>query len=94
MNTVRTITLKLLIAVTAFTALVGSPALARVQQNVPPQSQPAQSQDPGFFGIRPLHPPAGTNPAYAVYGAGGHYIGSDPDPRVRQQMLSDSYLGY
>jgi hypothetical protein len=85
-NTIRNTTLKLLIATTAFTAVIASPALARVHDNVPTQAQ-AQSD---FFGITPLHAPAGTNPANAVYGPGGHYWGSDPSGYVRLEMSKDN----
>jgi hypothetical protein len=31
-----------------------------------------------------------TNPAWDVYDARGKYIGSDPDPRVRMQLLFET----
>ena len=29
------------------------------------------------------------NPAYDVYDTEGHYVGSDPDPRVRDELFFD-----
>ena len=31
------------------------------------------------------------NPAYDVYTGTGQYVGSDPDPRVRSQLLRDAH---
>ena len=31
-----------------------------------------------------------TNPAFDVYSSSGKYLGSDPDPRVRAEILRDS----
>jgi hypothetical protein len=30
-----------------------------------------------------------SNPAFDVYDSRGHYVGSDPDPRIRMQLLHD-----
>jgi hypothetical protein len=33
------------------------------------------------------------NPAFDVYDGRGHYLGSDPDPRIRMELLRDPRLG-
>jgi hypothetical protein len=41
-----------------------------------------------------VHPaqPHGTNPGYDVYAPNGQYVGSDPDPVIRDSMWFDSAL--
>ena len=34
-----------------------------------------------------------SNPAFDVYDGRGHYLGSDPDPRIRMELLRDPRLG-
>ena len=34
-----------------------------------------------------------SNPAFDVYNTQGHYVGSDPDPRIRMELLRDQYPG-
>jgi len=34
-----------------------------------------------------------SNPAFDVYDSSGHYVGSDPDPRIRMELLRDQHLG-
>jgi hypothetical protein len=78
--------MKVLIATVALAAVVATPVLAQTavrraptQQGVPPYDQSNGQSD-----IRPHS----VNPAYDVYD-GGHYVGSDPDPNVRQQLRRD-----
>jgi len=34
-----------------------------------------------------------TSPAYDVYDTRGHYVGSDPDPFIRNQLANDPSQG-
>ena len=34
-----------------------------------------------------------SNPAFDVYDGRGNYVGSDPDPRIRMELLRDPRLG-
>jgi hypothetical protein len=78
--------MKVLIAAVALAAVVATPVLAQTavrrapaQQSVPPYDQSYGQND-----VRPHS----VNPAYDAYD-GGHYVGSDPDPNVRQQLRRD-----
>jgi hypothetical protein len=33
------------------------------------------------------------NPAFDVYDSRGHYVGADPDPRIRMELLRDPGMG-
>jgi hypothetical protein len=71
-------------ATVALAAVLATPVLAQsVERRLPPQRN-LQNQFYGQSGERPHS----TNPAYDVYD-GGQYVGSDPDPNVRQQLRRD-----
>jgi hypothetical protein len=77
--------MKVLIATVALAAVVATPVLAQtVQRRLPPQRYLQSDQFYGQSGERPHS----TNPAYDVYD-GGQYVGSDPDPNIRQQLRRD-----
>ena len=81
---------KLLVAATAL-ALLGGPVLAQQKPETPAQPS-ARPMAPGTTGAGTPTPQApavrGPNDVYC----GDKYIGSDPDPNVRMQMLKD-YTG-
>jgi hypothetical protein len=78
--------IKLLTSV-AFAAAIASPALA----------QTANGGQSRFSSAYPYANSYGyqegrtrsTNPAHDVYSTTGHYLGSDPDPSVRNQLARD-----
>jgi hypothetical protein len=79
---------KMLIAALAIAA-VASPALAKTgrtaaqPQPFTPDQAYAQQQ------YRPDGRVHSSNPAFDAYGPLGAYVGSDPDPRVRQMLQND-----
>jgi hypothetical protein len=83
------ITMKIVIATLTFAALLTSPALAQYQNGAwrsPYYRAYAQQFGPyadysRFNGVR--------RSPYNVYDTSGHYVGSDPDPRVRSMLARD-----
>jgi hypothetical protein len=77
--------MKTFLTTVAFAAVVaiGSPAFA---QTTSEQSDPnsAYAAPPPPDGI--VH---STSPAYDVYHANGEYVGSDPDPFIRNDLRND-----
>lgn len=76
---------KLLIAAAAV-ALLATPAVAAHKSSQMKQGEQAQAQAQAprlFEGL-------GVIQGNDVYDCDGKYLGSDPDPNVRQQMLEDS----
>ena len=88
--------MKLMIAALALATLVASPALAQDPQVRAPKARHTQHATPaGSFSqqgrteARSVH---SGNPAYDVYDLAGNYVGSDPDPLVRMELLrSEKY---
>jgi hypothetical protein len=81
--------MKMLIATAALVTLIASPVLAQSvdrQANVRPNSQTMPVPQFGRTENGQRH---STNPTYDVYD-GSHYVGSDPDPRIRQSLTNDS----
>jgi hypothetical protein len=79
--------MKTLVAVAALAAVIASPAFAQsTRQHVPPRAQAprALSYDYGQSQHRRVVSPN------AAYDINGEYLGSDPDPTVREQMERDS----
>src|SRR5256885_9557105 len=79
--------MKTLLATAALVALIASPALAQSvdrQTTVRSNRTMPASQFSRTDGQR-----HSTNPAYDVYDAAGRYVGSDPDPRVRPNLVND-----
>jgi uncharacterized protein YdeI (BOF family) len=82
--------MKMLIATAALVTLIATPVLAQsvdrqanVRHNVQTTTQAPQF---GRTGEGRRH---STNPANDVYDSAGHYIGSDPDQRIRDSLQSD-----
>ena len=81
--------MKLLVATLAVAVAIASPALAKSKKKRVPS--------PGITTVVPGAGPYYTrspNPSWDVYGPGGRYVGSDPDPRVRIEMSNDAFIGY
>jgi len=81
--------MKIMIAALAFAALFTSPALAQYPYGVwrsPFYGAYAQQYNPyasyGRYYYGPRTP-------YDVYDTRGRYVGSDPDPRIRDQLARD-----
>jgi hypothetical protein len=79
--------MKTLLATAALVALIASPALA---QSVDRQATVRSHQMPASQFSRTDGQRHSTNPAHDVYDTSGRYVGSDPDPRVRQSLVNDS----
>jgi hypothetical protein len=80
--------MKTLLATAALVALIASPVLAQSvdrQTTVRSNRTMPASQFSRTDGQR-----HSTNPAHDVYDAAGRYVGSDPDPRVRQNLVNDA----
>ncbi|MEA2976388.1 MAG: hypothetical protein QOF19_1908 [Alphaproteobacteria bacterium] len=72
--------------VIAFTAVAGSPAFAQHHANIPqPEASAARAEAPGLVGSAWSYP---HRPEYDVY-VNGNYVGSDPDPRIRQHLKEE-----
>jgi len=88
-----------LVAVVAFAAVIATPALAQNSGRGADQgayayeygrAAHASNQQDSRWTRR--HSP---NPSYDVYDTQGHYVGSDPDPRIRDELYFDrSGRGY
>ena len=85
--------MKKLLATAAFVTLIAAPALAQtpaprhpVANQAATPSQPAQ---PAPFGRTETRPHS-ANASNDVYNTTGNYVGSDPDARVRLELLRDN----
>jgi hypothetical protein len=74
-----------LAAALAIAAVTGASA-QQVYVNKPAASW---SNAQGAFAQAPARRAHSVNPAYDVYDAAGNYLGSDPDPLVRFNLLRD-----
>jgi hypothetical protein len=72
----------MLFAAAAFAAAFASPALASTS------SHPAHAFVPnhGMYIYPPDNHPHSDNPAWDVYDTRGRYVGSDPDPFIRDML--------
>jgi hypothetical protein len=82
--------MKLLITSLALGMTIASPAFAQTAKHVPAEHAHAQA---GRTTQAPVqrHSP---NPEWDVYGAGGVYIGSDPDPLVRLDLITKPFQSH
>jgi hypothetical protein len=84
----------LVLASAAVALVVGNPAMARKRHHVAP---PPQCRDQPYsfslLGVLTNQPPRPNGCAPAVFGY-GYYIGQDPDPNIRLQLLRDPASGY
>jgi Tfp pilus assembly protein FimT len=85
--------MKMLLATAALVTLIASPVLAQSvntkQTHVRANSQAVQTMQFGRTENAENGQRHSTNPAFDVYDTAGHYVGSDPDPRIRQELLND-----
>ncbi len=73
--------MKMLLATVALATVIASPALAQSAQRAQSQVRNQAVQTDQQRQSRPL--------TGAVYDTSGHYIGSDPDPRIRGDLQRD-----
>jgi hypothetical protein len=91
-NNVGDSTMKLLIATVALATVIAAPAFAPTSN---PRAKTQQSQvlrgadQSNQFGRTENGQRHSTNPSHDVYDGSGHYVGSDPDPRIRQDLIND-----
>jgi hypothetical protein len=94
--------MKTLLTTVAFAVVLATPALSQTapQRNDPRAFDPyAYARDTSAygrandnqFGVR--QPSNRNNPSYDVYDDRGQYVGSDPDPRIRDQLSRDPTQG-
>jgi hypothetical protein len=80
--------MKTLLATAALVTLIASPVLA---QSVDRQATVRSNQTmPASQFSRTDGQRHSTSPAHDVYDAAGRYVGSDPDPRIRQNLIQES----
>src|SRR5262245_7958969 len=84
--------MKIVIAISAFAALLTSPALAQYPSQYPygvwrsPYYGAYAQQYGPYAGYGRYY---GLRTPYDVYDTRGRYVGSDPDPRIRDQLARD-----
>jgi len=81
------------IAIAALAVAAAGPASARPKHHRPPPhciDRPYEFSWSGIF-TNPLPQPNGCAPPVYAY---GQYIGQDPDPNIRHQLLRDPATGY
>jgi hypothetical protein len=77
--------MKTLITALAVTAALATPTFAKTRYQVQPRKPDMGSYGSfGTLGPRNVH-----RSPYSVYSIRGNYIGADPDPTVRHQLLHD-----
>ena len=77
--------MKIVIATLTFAALLTSPALAQYQYGGWRSPYNAYAQQVGPYGSYARYYGARRTP-YDVYDTRGHYVGTDPDPRIRDSF--------
>jgi uncharacterized lipoprotein len=85
--------MKKLILTAALVTVIASPALAQQTQRQVLDRPAAQAAQTTPYGRTEAARPHSVNPSYDVYSSSGHYIGSDPDVRVRQDIERDQVNG-
>ena len=95
--TEKEIVMKMRITIVALAAVLATPALAQtVQQQPRPYTPSAYTRDlSGYPGDNQSRARVRTSPSSHndVYDVRGRYVGSDPDPVVRQQLGQDPTQG-
>jgi hypothetical protein len=80
--------MKIVIATLTFAALLTSPALAQYQYGGWRSPYNAYAQQVGPYGSYARYYGARRTP-YDVYDTRGRYVGTDPDPRIRDSLARD-----
>jgi hypothetical protein len=92
-----TMTVKTLIATVAVTAALATPALSQTRNQVRPYDPSVYGRDLSGYGsygaFDRSREQRSIQPRNDVYDQHGSYIGSDPDPRVRDQLRRDPSQG-
>jgi hypothetical protein len=85
-------TLWVVIAVAALGVIAADPALARARHKARPHcvDRPFEFSWRGLLFNPPPQPNGCAPPVYAY----GKYVGQDPDPNIRHQLLRDPATGY
>jgi hypothetical protein len=81
-----------IVAAAALAVVISSPAFAQYGgQSVDQLPRQYQSSQPTnrTTGGRHVMERHSTNPAFDVYDTEGHYVGSDPDPLIRDELRRD-----
>jgi hypothetical protein len=89
--------MKMRITAVALAAVLATPALAQTVQNQPRSYDPSayardQNGNPSDYQSRARVRPS-PNSRNDVYDVNGRYVGSDPDPLVRDQLRRDPTQG-
>ena len=83
--------MKVLLTALAMAATLATPALCQTADR-PTQSNQVRTSDP-YESANRVREQRSTNSRNDVYGLRGEYLGSDPDPIVRNQLSRDPSQG-
>jgi hypothetical protein len=83
----KELTMKKLFSAAALAVLVASPVIAQTAQ----QRSSTEASRLNTRNLRQQQPHS-SNAASDVYTTTGHYVGSDPDPRIREMLKRDDAL--
>jgi hypothetical protein len=75
-----------LLTTVALVAVVATPALAQTRDRTTPRTRTAVTQQQTYPQDQQRR---SVNPTHDVYDIHGQYLGSDPDPTVRNQLAND-----
>ena len=78
--------MKAILAGVALAAAFAAPALAQTSQQYHSPYTQYSPNAPQMYIYPPDNHQHSSNPAYDVYDTRGHYVGSDPDPFIRDQL--------
>ena len=82
--------MKTLLATAALVTLIASPVLAEPSaRHANARASYNQTTQAPQFGRTENGQRHSANRANDVYDSAGHYVGSDPDPRIRQDLMRD-----
>lgn len=82
--------MKLLIATVALATMIAAPAFAQTANQRARAEQSARGANQvNQYSRTENGQRHSTSPTNDVYDGSGHYVGSDPDPRIRHTILSD-----
>jgi hypothetical protein len=86
--------MKLLLATVALATVIAAPAFAQggSHKAKAAHSQNLRGAQASQYGRTETRAAHSSNPANDVYDAGGHYLGSDPDTRIRAEIARDLYM--
>ena len=85
--------MKMLVATVALATLLTSTALAQSRWHGAHRSYGLWRAPGQAYALRPFFGRRSLNRGWTVYDTSGHYVGRDPDPRVRDQLRRDPRQG-